>query len=115
MYRSLSAAIAACGAIDKSGSIPVFPRGGRWRALRTVGTLYIINHLRFPSSCPAPVPLPGATLAEPTRPQFLLSKKPGLQLGKPADILSDHTLISTSTPEGSSSFISASIVLGVDE
>ena len=26
-----------------------------------------------------------------------------------------HTLISTSTPEGSSSFISASIVLGVDE
>lgn len=27
----------------------------------------------------------------------------------------DQTLISTSTPEGSSSFISASIVLGVDE
>ena len=115
MYRSLSAAIAACGAIDKSGSIPVFPRGGRWRALRTVGTPYIINHLRFPSSCPASVPLPGVTLAEPTRPRFLLSKKPGLQLGKPADVLSDHTLISTSTPEGSSSFISASIVLGVDE
>ena len=110
-----AAAIAACGAIDKSGSIPALPRGGRWRALRTVGTLYIINHLRFPSSCPAPVPLPGATLAEPTRPRFLLSKKPGLQLGKPADVLSDHTLISTSTPEGSSSFISASIVLGVDE
>jgi len=41
MYRSLSAAIAACGAIDKSGSIPALPRGGRWRALRTVGTLYI--------------------------------------------------------------------------
>ena len=52
---------------------------------------------------------------EANRPRFLLSKKPGLQLGKPADILSDHTLISTSTPEGSSSFISASIVLGVDE
>ena len=29
--------------------------------------------------------------------------------------LNYHTLISTSTPEGSSSFISASIVLGVDE
>ena len=115
MYRSLSAAIADSGANDKSRSNPLFPMRGRTRALRSVGTLYIINHLRFPSSCPAPVPLPGATLAEPTGPRFLLSKKPGLQLGKPADILSDHTLISTSTPEGSSSFISASIVLGVDE
>ena len=107
--------VAAFGVVCKPDPTPALPRGGRWRALRTVGTLYIINHLRFPSSCPAPVPLPGATLAEPTRPRFLLSKKPGLQLGKPADILSDHTLISTSTPEGSSSFISASIVLGVDE
>lgn len=114
MYRSLSAAIAACGAIDKPApSRSSLGEGDGVRSARLVH--YIINHLRFPSSCPAPVPLPGATLAEPTRPRFLLSKKPGLQLGKPADVLSDHTLISTSTPEGSSSFISASIVLGVDE
>ena len=37
----------------------------------------------------------------PQRPEFVM--------------LPDQTLISTSTPEGSSSFINASIVLGVDE
>ena len=69
------------------------PRGG-WRALRTVITC-IINHLGS-RRLAAPVPCRG-NAAEPTPPQFLLSKKPGLQLGKPANVLSDHTLISTST------------------
>ena len=49
--------------------------------------------------------LPGSRQAPglPTAPYALLVSLP------------DQTLISTSTPEGSSSFISASIVLGVDE